>query len=370
MIRTALSLPWTWLGNSRTGTASTPARPRFLTFLVTFACNARCRMCDSWKKSSGSDLTIEEIDRIFVQLPRMDIVRLSGGEPFLRKDLGNIAQLVALHLQPDILHITSNGFLTERIVTFCEERDKKLPLHLLLSIDAVGQGHDEIRGVAKAWDRVMATVRHLAPRQKELGLHLSVNQTILDNAGLEHYRDLRNLLQPLAINNQVVFAYAESATYSIRDEFELQPPTPGAFSPFGRHNPEELTAFFSELEKDLSALPLLPRSAKRYYLEGLANRLLHNRAIPNPRCVALTNHLRLYPDGRLPICQFNSTSIGNLRISSFDEIWQSETAAAGRRWVRKCPGCWAECEILPNALYSGDLFRRFFSSRRQGKGDR
>jgi len=370
MIRTALSLPWTWLGNSRTGTALTPARPRFLTFLVTFACNARCRMCDSWKKSSGSDLTIEEIDRIFVQLPRMDIVRLSGGEPFLRKDLGNIAQLVALHLQPDILHITSNGFLTERIVTFCEERDKKLPLHLLLSIDAVGQGHDEIRGVARAWDRVMATVRNLAPRQKELGLHLSVNQTILDNAGLEHYRDLRNLLQPLAINNQVVFAYAESATYSIRDEFELQPPTPGAFSPFGRYNPEELTAFFSELEKDLSALPLLPRSAKRYYLKGLANRLLHNRAIPNPRCVALGNHLRLYPDGRLPICQFNSTSIGNLRISSFDEIWQSETAAAGRRWVRKCPGCWAECEILPNALYSGDLFRRFFSSRRQGKGDR
>jgi hypothetical protein len=57
--------------------------PRFLTYIVSFTCNARCIMCDSWKKPSPEDLTLEEIEAIFRQLPALDLVRLSGGEPFV-----------------------------------------------------------------------------------------------------------------------------------------------------------------------------------------------------------------------------------------------------------------------------------------------
>ena len=60
--------------------------PRFLTYTVTFGCNARCIMCDSWKMPSPDDLSFAEIERIFQQLPRMDAVRLTGGEPFVRRD--------------------------------------------------------------------------------------------------------------------------------------------------------------------------------------------------------------------------------------------------------------------------------------------
>ena len=59
-------------------------QPRLLTYIVTFTCNARCVMCDSWQKPSH-DLSIEEIEGIFRQLPQLDAVRLSGGEPFVRK---------------------------------------------------------------------------------------------------------------------------------------------------------------------------------------------------------------------------------------------------------------------------------------------
>ena len=34
--------------------------PRMLTYTVTFRCNARCIMCDSWKKESDDDLTLEQ----------------------------------------------------------------------------------------------------------------------------------------------------------------------------------------------------------------------------------------------------------------------------------------------------------------------
>ena len=45
-----------------------PGQPRFLTYIVTFTCNARCIMCDSWKKPSPNDLSLEEIERDLIQL--------------------------------------------------------------------------------------------------------------------------------------------------------------------------------------------------------------------------------------------------------------------------------------------------------------
>jgi hypothetical protein len=48
--------------------------------------------------------------------------------------------------------------------------------------------------------------------------------------------------------------------------------------------------------------------------------------------------------------------VGNLATQSFDEVWGGEAATESRQWVDDCPGCWAECELMPNAIYSGDLF--------------
>lgn len=85
--------------------------------------------------------------------------------------------------------------------------------------------------------------------------------------------------------------------------------------------------------------------------------MLESGARPNPPGVALSSHLRLSPDGTIPTCQFNSTRVGSLRQLSFAGIWDGEVRRRQRDWVRSCPGCWAECEVLPNAVYSGDLVR-------------
>lgn len=98
--------------------------------------------------------------------------------------------------------------------------------------------------------------------------------------------------------------------------------------------------------------------AKRYYLRGLAARLRGDRdARPRPRCVALRSHLRLLPDGGVPVCQFNGERVGRLPHQRVKDLWAGEPARAARAWVDACPGCWAECEVVPNALYSGDILR-------------
>jgi MoaA/NifB/PqqE/SkfB family radical SAM enzyme len=73
--------------------------------------------------------------------------------------------------------------------------------------------------------------------------------------------------------------------------------------------------------------------------------------------VALRSHLRLLPDGGVPVCQFNTEVVGNLLRQSFDEVWRSAAAQKSRDWVDACTGCWAECEVVPNAVYSGDIWR-------------
>ena len=84
--------------------------PRLLTYIVTFRCNARCVMCDSWQKEDEDELSLAEIDGIFRQLPALHAVRLTGGEPFVRKDFADIARLTLTRLRPSLLHVTSNGF--------------------------------------------------------------------------------------------------------------------------------------------------------------------------------------------------------------------------------------------------------------------
>ena len=39
------------------------------------------------------------------------------------------------------------------------------------------------------------------------------------------------------------------------------------------------------------------------------------------------------------------------------ELRETETWRRQRAWVKNCQGCWAECEILPNAVYGGGIAR-------------
>lgn len=338
-------------------------RPRFLTYTVTFGCNARCSMCDSWQKPCSDDLQIDEIDGIFQQLPTLDAVRLTGGEPFVRKDMVEIAHAVRTHLQPLQLHVTTNGFLTDRIVRFAEERPRDVPLYLLVSIDDTAEGHDEIRGRRGAFADAMRTLRALMPRQQELGLRVAVNQTLLGPGALGAYRRLRSLLAPLGLAHQAVLAYEASATYSIDEEVDVSPKDAASYPTLGEFDREEIRALLDELEADAESLQGSSRLAKRYYLRGLRRRLLERQATPNPPCVALSAHLRIFPNGDVPTCQFNSRVVGNLRHQTFAEVWNGELARGQRSWVNGCVGCWAECEVLPSAIYTGDVARSLVPAR-------
>ena len=58
--------------------------------IVTFRCNLKCIGCGSWKVKEHDDLSAAEWKSVFQQLRSLDLVKVLGGEPFVRKDIVEI----------------------------------------------------------------------------------------------------------------------------------------------------------------------------------------------------------------------------------------------------------------------------------------
>ena len=68
-------------------------RPTYAYIAITSLCNSRCKYCDMWKNKREDELTTEDWKIIINDLAKIGAVTLtfSGGEPFIRKDLFELA---------------------------------------------------------------------------------------------------------------------------------------------------------------------------------------------------------------------------------------------------------------------------------------
>jgi MoaA/NifB/PqqE/SkfB family radical SAM enzyme len=351
----------TWVASVVQNRLGATPRPSWCTYLVTYRCNATCRMCDSWQLPPGEELTPAQVAAVFRKIGRLDVVRLSGGEPFLRPDLLEVAEAVLAEAQIGVLHITTNGSFRKRAVDLVERFSRPDRLRFMVSFDGVGATHDENRGKGVPFRRALETVRALAALRADCGLEVSANHTVISPQSLADNVALRHILGEFGVEVHSVLAYADSAMYglSLHGAAADHLIVPQGYPLHPELAQADVIGFVqAELDRIGDYRDPLLRLGKRYYLNGLLARLHgERRPTPNPKCVALRSHIRLLPDGRVPVCQFNTKTIGSLRDQSWEEVWHAAAAAGERAWVDACPGCWAECEVLPNALFSGDILR-------------
>ena len=147
---------------------------------VTYRCNARCRMCNIWRKGDAVDeLGVEQIDTFFRYARNFSWVGLTGGEPFLRGDIVDIADCITRHSKRlTALHFATNGSMTDRVVSVAEHivaNNRNLKLVLTISIDGPPQLHDAIRGTEGLWRRATETFSQL---KKIRGVKPQVGYTV------------------------------------------------------------------------------------------------------------------------------------------------------------------------------------------------
>jgi MoaA/NifB/PqqE/SkfB family radical SAM enzyme len=336
-------------------------RPSWCTYLVSYRCNARCGMCDSWRLKPGPELTPTEVGTVFGKIGRLDVVRLTGGEPFLRGDLGAIAETVMERSRPSVLHITTNGSRPDAIEAFARSFSQPKRLRFLVSLDGLADEHDQSRGEDATFAAALESVRRLTGARRDRGIDVAVNHTVISARSVEDHAELLTQMEALDVDVQSVLAYADSSMYGLklRGKKAEHLIVPRGYPLHPKLRSADVIGFVEgELARVSKLRSRTTRIGKRYYLNGLLSRLKGDPdPSPKPPCVALRSHIRLLPDGRVPVCQFNTETVGNLLTSSFDEVWGGAPATESRRWVDACPGCWAECEVMPSALYTADIAR-------------
>ena len=133
-----------------------PPLPISLTISVTNQCNSKCKTCSIWRKYSNhqqlreTELKAEEYRKIFESFGgKIFWATLSGGEPFMKRDIVEIFESLCEHCHPAIVNIPSNGLLSPTIesqVRKMLEKNFDTNLTLNLSLDGVGANHEKIRG--------------------------------------------------------------------------------------------------------------------------------------------------------------------------------------------------------------------------------
>jgi MoaA/NifB/PqqE/SkfB family radical SAM enzyme len=312
-------------------------------------------MCEIWKNRADDreEMSVRDVRKVFEGIGKLDAVRLSGGEPFIRRDFSDILHAIYDASAPRVVHITTNGILTDRIVGFMENVAHPERIHLKISIDAVGERNSVIRGIPHAYENAVETLDQLTPLKKKRGFVLGVNQTIVDRTGAEDAKELKKLCDTHGIGLYQVMAFDNKV--SLYSKGEQLPNSYNRIS--SNFSKEELSKLFGDIKSSFMSEDVNERLTKLYYLKGLRNRMVGGRDSPRPACVELSSHVRLLPNGDIPICLIYNTIVGNAVRDDFNELWYGEKIRGHRRTIKDCEGCWVGCEIIPSAIYTGDIIK-------------
>jgi MoaA/NifB/PqqE/SkfB family radical SAM enzyme len=147
-----------------------PKRLESLFLFVTSTCNSLCRTCFYWEElNQGRDLSFEQIERLSRTAPPFHKLWLSGGEPFLRKELAEIIELFYRNNRMRHVNLPTNGLLPQKldaVVTQVLERCPELTMDLNFSLDGLANTHDAIRGVPNNFEKTLATLEMASAKWK------------------------------------------------------------------------------------------------------------------------------------------------------------------------------------------------------------
>jgi len=337
-----------------------PARPVTLTYSVTNKCQSQCLTCKIWRvyrehpERAEQELNLDEIERLFRSIGHIYFFNISGGEPFLRDDLPDIVGIALDALTPRIIHIPTNALMPERIADMVEKillrmksRAPETPLTVKPSLDAVGEKHDEIRGVPGNFDKVLQTIELLKHLSRTYpALHVEAG-TVISKYNLDEVDELTRFVSRLGIESYRHEIAEERAEFYNRNDGIT--PTAEEYAKLAKQFAQSIRGGL----KGKRRLTRLTESLRIVYYD-LAARIVREGRQVVP-CYAGISNAHLDPYGELwPCCVLGyDKPLGNLRTADFDfdRVWHSPQAQQVRQFIRR-GGC--ACP-LANQAYSNIL---------------
>ena len=290
-------------------------------------------------------MSFGEWEKVFKRFGRnLFWVTLSGGEPFIRNDLRELAYSLYDHCRPRIINIPTNGLLKKRIPPVVEQiaaHCNRAQIVVNLSIDEIGEKHDDIRGVRGNYKKALETflaLKSLDLTNLSVGIHTVISKFNVHR--ISHiYRHIK-AQRPDSYITEIAEEREELATIGadITPEYESYA--------------DAVDSLIKELKKSkFHRLGKITRAFRIRYYQIAKQILLEKRqVIP---CYSGFASAQIAPDGDVWVCCIQAKPIGNLRDVDYDfkEIWLSKKAETLRMSVKR-----GECYCpLANASYTNML---------------
>ncbi len=332
-------------------------------FFITSRCNLRCSHCFYLKNldNSKNELSLVEIEKISQNMGNLLWLSLTGGEPFLRKDVAQIAGIFYRNNKFNILNLCTNGTLGEQIIQSTAEICKVCKnAHVIIyvSLDGLEETHDQIRGANGVFKAALETIAALKKLKRDYR-NLSVSTITTINA--QNQGEIKELalflkreVKPdnIAINLirgkpcSTLLGEVDLKYYFDFIEIQKQGWETGDFGYFN------LFGKIFMQKKELLQKQIIASVFKenKYVIPCLSG---------NISCV-MTETGDLYP------CEILEKRIGNIRDASynFKKLWHSREAEEIRKFIKnsKCY-CTYECALTTNILFNPIQLARMFISK-------
>jgi radical SAM protein with 4Fe4S-binding SPASM domain len=306
--------------------------PRIISWNTTFKCNLRCAHCymDAQERESRNELTTEEGKTLIDQIAEVSkpVLVLSGGEPLLREDIFELARYGAdkgLRMA-----MGTNGVLID------DEVAQKLLESgvnaVAISIDSSGPGvHDEFRGVPRAWEKAIEGVKACTRN----GVRVQFNTTVTQ----QNFDDIENILslaEDMGVGNLQLFFLVPTGRGK-----DVEDVSPAMYERMIR----QVLKKYADRELDVR-----PTCAPQFMRIGDQMGLDMGRWTRG--CIAGLSYCRVYSDGEVTPCPYLPIKLGNIRETTFKEIWEGSEVLTTMRdfdnlkgrcgvceYKQKCGGC-------------------------------
>ncbi len=315
-----------------------PYYPEDMIVFVTERCNMRCHHCMFIERVShpGSDLRREWIVNMARSIPPLRSWNLTGGEPFLRADLPDLVADIDTHNHPRKVQINTNALQADKIVPMVEAMLNRLDTTLLLqvSVDGVGQTHEDMRNLPGCFPRVERTLleliklRDARPDKLEL-----VGACVISE---RNYQEVDQIIEYLYDRMRVVptFDFVRGSGFSAWNVPEhlrvFEDP------PFYKLPPiDAMPAIYEQIR----AFNRRMGCAADYYIAHLKYQVqMYQTGKPVIPCVSAgKSYAVVYSDGQVAACEF-TRPFAHLRDYDGDmvRLWNSPEADARRREITQC----------------------------------
>jgi MoaA/NifB/PqqE/SkfB family radical SAM enzyme len=315
--------------------------PVTLIFFVTSRCNLRCSHCFYWQELNAefdTELTIAEIRKIARSLDHPVSLSLTGGEPFLRKDISEIIGAFYEGCGTREVGIATNGTIettTIETVRAVLEQGFLSNLSVQISLDGLEETHDAIRGINGTFNKTMSTLKALNKIRKHYpNLYLKTALSI-QKRNVTELEEFVDYLLPL--NIPLRFNIVRGGGFGV---FDLPK---NAFSGFDPRDEGGSFLSLSEIKdaytwlknkSDKSLFHFWP--ARQQKIWELSIKMLEEGQSKMP-CYANAMESVLYANGDVAFCEL-SKAYTNIREYDYDfrRIWKTEEADKMRKLINRC----------------------------------